>query len=147
MAVGQGRRSRSQAAGVDRELVHFLRDHLGQIHPKSFATSPSIAPRSATWATGSADRCAPTSPTSTRAIYSLPALLAEIRTTYEKDVAMRYDQLMRRLKAVDLLSIDDMAVARTNDWMLEQLYAVGEDQRFKRTHAKRAGELGLEPPT
>jgi len=129
----------------------------------------------------------------TVAIYSLPALLAEIRTTYEKDVAMRYDQLMRRLKAVDLLSIDDMAVARTNDWMLEQLYTVvntryedkraimctadvekwtdlgahvgertfsrlvemsgipvfmyGEDQRFKKAHAERAGELGLEPPT
>jgi DNA replication protein DnaC len=62
------------------------------------------------------------------AIYTAPRLLSEIRTTYEDDAAQSYDALMRQLRGVDLLHIDDLAVARTTDWVLEQLYSVVNDR-------------------
>jgi DNA replication protein DnaC len=62
------------------------------------------------------------------AIYTAPRLLSEIRTTYEDDAAQSYDMLMRRLRGVDLLHIDDLAVARTTEWVLEQLYSVINDR-------------------
>ncbi len=60
----------------------------------------------------------------TVAIYSLPDLLTEIRTTYDESSDQRYDQLMRKLRSVDLLHVDDMAVVEANAWILEQLYTV-----------------------
>ncbi len=67
------------------------------------------------------------------AIYTLPELLTEIRTTYDDNSDRSYQRLMQQLAGVDLLHVDDMAVARTNDWTLEQLYSVintrYEDQR------------------
>jgi DNA replication protein DnaC len=62
------------------------------------------------------------------AIYTAPRLLAAIRNTYEDDSAQSYDQLMNRLRAVELLHVDDLAVARTNEWVLEQLYTVINDR-------------------
>jgi DNA replication protein DnaC len=62
------------------------------------------------------------------AIYTAPKLLAEIRNTYEDDATQSYDQLMEQLRAVDLLHIEDLAVARTTDWVLEQFYTVVNDR-------------------
>ena len=62
------------------------------------------------------------------AIYTVPQLLAEIRKTYDSDAEHGYLELMRRLAAVDLLHLEDMAVARTNDWVLEQLYTIINDR-------------------
>ena len=62
------------------------------------------------------------------AIYTVPQLLAEIRTTYDGDAEHGYAELMRRLAAVDLIHLEDMAVARTNEWVLEQLYTVINDR-------------------
>ena len=62
------------------------------------------------------------------AIYTVPQLLSEIRTTYDGDSEHGYAELMRRLAAVDLLHLEDMAVARTNEWVLEQLYTVINDR-------------------
>jgi DNA replication protein DnaC len=62
------------------------------------------------------------------AIYTAPRLLSEIRMTYEDDATQSYDSLMRRLRGVDLLHVDDLAVARTTDWVLEQLYSVVNDR-------------------
>ena len=62
------------------------------------------------------------------AIYTLPQLLSEIRKTYDGDAEHGYLELMRRLAGVDLLHLEDMAVARTNDWVLEQLYTVINDR-------------------
>jgi DNA replication protein DnaC len=62
------------------------------------------------------------------AIYTAPRLLSEIRMTYEDDATQSYDALMRRLRGVDLLHIDDLAVARTTEWVLEQLYSVINDR-------------------
>ena len=58
------------------------------------------------------------------AIYSLPRLLAEIRTTFDPDGDRSYTQLLDRLAAVDLLHIDDVGAERTSPWVLEQLYAI-----------------------
>jgi DNA replication protein DnaC len=67
------------------------------------------------------------------AIYSLPRLLAEIRTTFDSDRGTSYVDLLDRLTAVDLLHIDDVGAEKTSPWVLEQLYAIVnaryEDQR------------------
>ena len=58
------------------------------------------------------------------AIYSLPRLLAEIRTTFDDDRGNSYVDLLDRLTAVDLLHIDDVGAEKTSPWVLEQLYAI-----------------------
>jgi DNA replication protein DnaC len=60
----------------------------------------------------------------TVAIYSLPRLLAEIRTTFDDDSASSYTELIDRLTVVDLLHIDDVGAEKTSPWVLEQLYAI-----------------------
>jgi DNA replication protein DnaC len=58
------------------------------------------------------------------AIYTGPRLLDEIRRTYgEEDSASTLD-LIDRLTTVELLHIEDLAVARPTDWVLEQLYNI-----------------------
>ena len=58
------------------------------------------------------------------AIYSLPRLLAQIRTTFDDDAHNSYVDLLDRLTAVDLLHIDDVGAEKTSPWVLEQLYAI-----------------------
>ncbi len=58
------------------------------------------------------------------AIYSLPRLLAEIRTTFDDGTQRSYVQLLDRLSDVDLLHIDDVGAEKTSEWVLEQLYAI-----------------------
>jgi DNA replication protein DnaC len=62
------------------------------------------------------------------AIYTVPQLLAEIRKTYDDDSRHDYLDLTSRLASVDLLHLEDMAVARTNEWVLEQLYTIINDR-------------------
>ena len=62
------------------------------------------------------------------AIYTGPQLLTAIRTTYDDSSPQSYTQLMDRLRRVDLLHVEDLAVARTTDWVLEQLYTVVNDR-------------------
>jgi DNA replication protein DnaC len=54
-------------------------------------------------------------------VYTGPDLLTAIRQTYEDN---SYTALMESLLAVDLLHIEDLSVARPNEWVLEQLYTV-----------------------
>ena len=54
-------------------------------------------------------------------VYTGPDLLTAIRGTYEDN---SYARLMDSLLAVDLLHVEDLAVARPNEWVLEQLYTV-----------------------
>jgi DNA replication protein DnaC len=58
------------------------------------------------------------------AIYSLPRLLAQIRTTFDDDGGDSYVDLLDRLTEVDLLHIDDVGAEKTSPWVLEQLYAI-----------------------
>jgi DNA replication protein DnaC len=58
------------------------------------------------------------------AIYSLPRLLAEIRSTYEDGSTHSYSGLLARLGEVDLLHIDDLGAERSSEWVLEQLYSI-----------------------
>jgi DNA replication protein DnaC len=58
------------------------------------------------------------------AIYSLPRLLAEIRTTYDDGAQRSYTDLIDRLAEVDLLHVDDVGAERSSEWVLEQLYAI-----------------------
>lgn len=60
----------------------------------------------------------------TVAIYSLPRLLAEIRTTFDEGSEQSYTELLDRLTRVDLLHIDDVGAEKTSPWVLEQLYAI-----------------------
>lgn len=61
-------------------------------------------------------------------IYTAPKLLEAIRGTYSDDSALSLTQLMDRLRSVDLLHIEDLAVPRSNEWVLEQLYTVVNDR-------------------
>ena len=59
------------------------------------------------------------------AIYSLPALLARIRRTFDAEPGEQsYSDLFERLATVDLLHIDDLGAENTTEWVLEQLYAL-----------------------
>jgi DNA replication protein DnaC len=58
------------------------------------------------------------------AIYSLPRLLAEIRSTFETDSNGSYLEFTDRLAAVDLLHIDDVGAENSTPWVLEQLYTI-----------------------
>jgi DNA replication protein DnaC len=58
------------------------------------------------------------------AIYSLPRLLAQIRTTFDDERSTSYVDLLDRLTSVDLLHIDDVGAEKTSPWVLEQLYAI-----------------------
>jgi DNA replication protein DnaC len=58
------------------------------------------------------------------AIYSLPRLLAEIRTTFDEGSERSYIALLDRLAQVDLLHVDDVGAEKTSPWVLEQLYAL-----------------------
>ena len=58
------------------------------------------------------------------AIYSLPRLLAEIRSTFESESPATYTELIDRLAEVDLLHLDDVGAEKTSAWVLEQLYAI-----------------------
>jgi DNA replication protein DnaC len=61
-------------------------------------------------------------------IYTAPKLLEAIRATYGDDSPISLSALTDRLRTVDLLHIEDMAVPRTNEWVLEQLYTVINDR-------------------
>jgi DNA replication protein DnaC len=61
-------------------------------------------------------------------IYTAPKLLESIRATYADDSPVTLTQLTDRLRTVDLLHIEDLAVPRTNDWVLEQLYTIVNDR-------------------
>jgi DNA replication protein DnaC len=67
------------------------------------------------------------------AIYSLPRLLTEIRTTFADDAERSHTELLDRLAAVDLLHVDDLGAENTTPWVLEELYSIVnaryEDQR------------------
>lgn len=58
------------------------------------------------------------------AIYTGPRLLDEIRRTYGDDESGSTLDLIDRLTTVELLHVDDLAVARPTDWVLEQLYNI-----------------------
>ena len=58
------------------------------------------------------------------AIYTGPRLLDEIRRTYGEDDSGSTLDLIDSLTSVELLHIEDLAVARPTDWVLEQLYNI-----------------------
>lgn len=60
----------------------------------------------------------------TTAIYSTVRLLEEIRATFDRDAEHSAYELIDRLIEVDLLILDDLAVVRPTDWVLEQLYSI-----------------------
>jgi DNA replication protein DnaC len=58
------------------------------------------------------------------AIYTGPRLLDEIRRTYGAEDSGDTLDLIDRLTSVELLHVEDLAVARPTDWVLEQLYNI-----------------------
>jgi DNA replication protein DnaC len=58
------------------------------------------------------------------AIYTGPRLLDEIRRTYGDEDSGSTLDLIDRLTTVELLHVEDLAVARPTDWVLEQLYNI-----------------------
>jgi DNA replication protein DnaC len=67
------------------------------------------------------------------AIYSLPKLLARIRSTYDSAPGGdSYLTFFERLTSVDLLHIDDLGAEKRSDWVLEQLYALVNERYDER---------------
>lgn len=58
------------------------------------------------------------------AVYTAPALLNALRDTYREDSPVSTMQLIEQLSDVDLLHVEDLAVARPTEWVLEQLYTI-----------------------
>ena len=58
------------------------------------------------------------------AIYSLPRLLTEIRTTFSDDAVHTHAELLDKLAAVDLLHLDDLGAENSTPWVLEELYSI-----------------------
>ena len=53
-----------------------------------------------------------------------PKLLSELRRTFDDDARDRTSTSIDALAAVDLLHLDDVGAERSNEWVLEQLYAI-----------------------
>ena len=58
------------------------------------------------------------------AVYSVPQLLAQIRSTYDRESSGSYLDLFGRLCTVDLLVLDDLGAEKTTEWVMEQLYSI-----------------------
>ncbi len=58
------------------------------------------------------------------AIYSMPKLLARIRSTYTSDEGDAYSRFFELLTSVDLLHLDDLGAERQTEWVIEQLYSI-----------------------
>lgn len=58
------------------------------------------------------------------AVYSVPRLLADIRSSYDPESEHSFVGLFKRLSSVDLLVLDDIGAQRQTDWVTEQLYAL-----------------------
>lgn len=58
------------------------------------------------------------------AIYTGPRLMDALRSTYGAEESGATLDLIDRLTSVELLFVDDLAVARQTDWVLEQLYNI-----------------------
>jgi len=68
----------------------------------------------------------------TVAIYSLPKLLARIRSTYGADQGEEsYADFFERLCEVDMLHLEDLGTEYRTEWVLEQLYAL-INERYER---------------
>jgi len=68
----------------------------------------------------------------TVAIYSLPKLLARIRSTYGAEQGEEsYADFFERLCEVDMLHLEDLGTEYRTEWVLEQLYAL-INERYER---------------
>jgi DNA replication protein DnaC len=79
------------------------------------------------------------------AIYSLPKLLARIRSSYDSQPGGdSYVALFDKLTSVDLLHIDDLGTEKRTDWVLEQLYALVNERYETERAMVVTTNLGLE---
>lgn len=61
---------------------------------------------------------------------TVPDLLDYIRQTFKPDNDAQYDEVLDRIKEVDLLVLDDLGTERLTDWVLEKLYQI-VDYRYR----------------
>ena len=65
-------------------------------------------------------------------VYTAPQLLSHIYAAAKSPDAGDYNDLLRRLVAVDLLHLEDLAAPSPNDWVLETFYTVVNDRYQER---------------
>ena len=64
----------------------------------------------------------------TVAVYTGPKLMDHLRLSFRDDAPVGYTKLMDSLRSVDLLHLEDLAVARPTDFVLESLYTIINDR-------------------
>lgn len=57
---------------------------------------------------------------------TLPELLNELREAYKEDGENGYDKILRMVKSVDVLILDEIDKARLTDWAKEQIFHIVE---------------------
>src|SRR3954462_8542029 len=60
----------------------------------------------------------------TVAVYNAPQLMSQIRLSFSDESALNYHKLMEALRRVDLLHLEDLAVARPTEFVLETFYTI-----------------------
>jgi DNA replication protein DnaC len=61
-------------------------------------------------------------------VYTAPQLMNQIRLSFSDDSSLDYHKLMESLRRVDLLHLEDLAVARPTDFVLETFYTIVNDR-------------------
>lgn len=61
-------------------------------------------------------------------VYTGPKLMDHLRMSFRDDAPVGYTKLMDSLRTVDLLHLEDLAVARPTDFVLESFYTIVNDR-------------------
>jgi DNA replication protein DnaC len=61
-------------------------------------------------------------------VYTGPKLMDHLRMSFRDDAPVGYTKLMDSLRTVDLLHLEDLAVARPTDFVLESVYTIVNDR-------------------
>jgi DNA replication protein DnaC len=64
----------------------------------------------------------------TVAVYNAPQLMSQIRLSFSDESSLNYHKLMEALRRVDLLHLEDLAVARPTEFVLETFYTIVNDR-------------------
>jgi DNA replication protein DnaC len=60
--------------------------------------------------------------------YGVPALLSEIKASYNQESETTESDLLEEFTSVDVLALDDLGAEKSTDWVLDRLYLIINDR-------------------